>query len=176
LLLLVAPVIVAFIAFAVAWYSERVYAGRAEVILDLQGVTWDAAERFIGTELAVANSRAVLGPVSQKFRVSMEELTGNLSVEVLRNSSIVQLEYESANASLALELTKAITEQYVAVMQELAASGDLHFRVLTAPFLLETPVSPQPLRAAVLGAVAGLALAVTGIILWAQLWRTSRWT
>ncbi len=57
------------------------------------------------------------------------------------------------------------------MLQELASQEDIRLRVLTPPFLLEEPVSPKPLRAAAVGAVVGMALAMIGIILWVQPWR-----
>jgi capsular polysaccharide biosynthesis protein len=165
--------IAASAAFAVASQSQRIYAGRSEIVLDLRTLGWDIAERFLGTELAVAESRAVLGPVAEKLGIPASDLERRLSAELIRNSSIVRLQYEDPNPTRALDITVAITERYLSVLQELAAREDMRLRVLTPPFLVEEPVSPKPLRAAAVGAVVGMALAVIGIILWVQPWRTN---
>jgi capsular polysaccharide biosynthesis protein len=174
ILLLILPVLIAAsAAFVVASQSQRVYAGRSEIVLDLRNLGWDTAERFIGTELAVAESRAVLAPVAEKFGVLVRDMERRLSAEPIRNSSIVRLQYEDPDPARALEITIAVTERYLSVLQELASQEDIRLRVLTPPFLLEEPVSPEPLRAAAVGAVVGMALAIIGIILWVQPWRTN---
>lgn len=174
-ILLVLPVLVAALAaYAVASQGQAVYAGRSEIILDLRNLGWDTADRILGTQLAIAESRAVLAPVAEKLAVPVSELERRLSAELIRNSSIIRLQYEDPNPSRALDITSAITERFQSVLQGLpAVQGDIHLKVLTAPFLLEEPVSPKPLRAAAVGAVVGMALAMIGIILWVQPWRTS---
>lgn len=173
-LLMLPVVIAALAAYAVASQDQRVYAGRSEIVLDLRNLGWDAAERILGTQLAVAESRAVLAPVAETLSVPVSDLERRLSAELIRNSSIVRLQYEDPNPSRALDITIAITERYTEVLERLLAlQGDVRLQVLTAPFLLEEPVSPKPLRAAAIGAVVGMALAMIGIILWVQPWRTN---
>ncbi|MGL4968149.1 MAG: hypothetical protein ACRC67_43425 [Inquilinus sp.] len=174
ILLLILPVLIASLAaYAVASQDQRVYAGRSEIVLDLRNLGWDTAERILGTQLAVAESRAVLAPVAEKLVVPVSDLERRLSAELIRNSSIVRLQYEDPSPSRALDITVAITERYLSVLQGLASQGEIRLQVLTAPFLLEEPVSPKPLRAAAIGAVVGMALAMIGIILWVQPWRTN---
>jgi len=174
-ILLILPVLTAALAaYAVASQAQRIYAGRSEIVLDLRNLGWDTSERILGTQLAVAESRAVLAPVAEKLAVPVSDLERRLSAELIRNSSIVRLQYEDPNPSRALDITIAITERYVSVLQGLLSlQGDIRLQVLTAPFLLEEPVSPKPLRAAAVGGVVGMALAMIGIILWVQPWRTN---
>ena len=163
-------------AFAVASQRQPVYVARSEIILDVRNLGGDTAERFLRTELALAESRAVLAPTAEKFGVPAGDLEGRLSAELIRDSSIVRLQYEDPIPSRALDITVATIERYLSVLQEFAAQEDIRVRVLTPPFLVEEPVSPKPLRAAAVGAVVGMALAVIGIILWVQPWRTNHHT
>ncbi|MGK9230433.1 hypothetical protein KXS07_01965 [Inquilinus limosus] len=172
--LLILPVLVsASAAFTIASLSQKIYAGRSEIVLDLRNLGWDTAERFVGTEVAVAQSRAVLAPVAATFGVPVRDLERRLSAEPVRNSSIVRLQYEDANPARALDITTAITKRYLSELERLASQEEMHLEELTPPFLLDEPVSPRPLRAAAIGAVVGMALAAIGIILWMQPWRTN---
>ncbi|MGK9170250.1 hypothetical protein KXR53_28370 [Inquilinus limosus] len=177
IVLLILPVLVsASAAFAIASVSQKIYAGRSEIVLDLRNLGWDTAERFVATEVAVAQSRAVLAPVAEMFGVPVRDLERRLSAEPIRNSSIVRLQYEDANPARALDITTAITKRYLLELERLASQEEMRLQALTPPFLLDEPVSPKPLRAAAIGAVVGMALAAIGIILWVQPWRRNHHT
>jgi capsular polysaccharide biosynthesis protein len=142
-----------------------VYAARSEVIFDLRDLGWDAAERFLATQAVVARSRPVLAPVADTFGVPVSRLERELSIETLSNSEVIRLEYASRDQAQALEMTKALTELYLSTSRELAPSpGNAGPRVLTPAFVLEKPVSPRPVRAAALGAGAGVAFAVAALV------------
>jgi uncharacterized protein involved in exopolysaccharide biosynthesis len=171
--ILILPVLVtALVAFIVAWQSKPIYAARSEVMLDLRRLPWDVAERVVATEVVVAQSRALLAPVADSFQIPVRDLERNFSPELIRNSSVVRLQYEHVNPTLALEITRAITDRYVATLQNLS-SEETRTRILTPPFILEEPISPKPLRAAAAGAAIGMLLAAAGATLWIQPWRTT---
>lgn len=172
--ILILPVLVtAVVAFIAASQSKPIYAARSEVMLDLRRLPWDVAERVVATEIVVAQSRALLAPVADSFQIPVRDLERDLSSELIRNSSVVRLHYEHANPALALDISRAITDSYVATLQNLS-SEETRVRILTPPFVLEEPVSPKPLRAAAVGAAIGMMLAAAGVTLWIQPWRTAR--
>lgn len=171
---LILPVLVTpLVAFVAASQSKPIYAARSEVMLDLRRLPWDVAERVVATEIVVAQSRAILMPVANSFQIPVRDLERDLSPELIRNSSVVRLQYEHANPTLALDITRAITDRYVATLQNLS-SEETRVRILTPPFVLEEPISPKPLRAAAVGAAIGMMLAAAGAALWIQPWRTTR--
>jgi uncharacterized protein involved in exopolysaccharide biosynthesis len=141
-------------------------------LLDLRRLNWDTAERVLATDIVVAQSRALLAPVAGTFQIPVQDLQRDLSAELIRNSSVVQLQYEHANPSLALDITRVLTERYIATLQEFAFE-EAQPRILTPPFLLEEPISPKPLRATAIGAAIGMMLAAAGAVLWTQPWRTT---
>jgi uncharacterized protein involved in exopolysaccharide biosynthesis len=173
-ILFILPVLVAALgALVAASQSKPVYAARSEVLLDLRRLTWDTAERVLATDIVVAQSRALLQPVAETYQIPIQDLQRDLSAELIRNSSVVQLQYEHATPSLALAITRVVTERYIATLQEFA-SEEMQPRILTPPFLLEEPISPKPLRAAAIGAAIGMMLASAGAVLWTQPWRKTR--
>ncbi len=172
--LLILPVVISAAgAFAVAWQSEPVYAARSEIIFDLRELGWDGAERFMVTQEVVARSHSLLAPIAGAFRVPISRLERDLSVETLRDSEVIRLEYASRDPAQALEVTKALTEAYLAASRQLAPTpGNAGPLTLTPAFVLEEPVSPKPLRAAALGAGIGVALAAAAVVVLAALRRS----
>jgi uncharacterized protein involved in exopolysaccharide biosynthesis len=162
----------ALVALITASQSKPIYAARSEVMLDLRRLAWDTAERVIATEVVVAQSRALLAPVADSFQIPIQNLERDLSTEPIRNSSVVRLQYEHANPTLALDVIRSVTGRYVATLQDLS-SDETRARILTPPFLLDDPISPKPLRAAAIGAAIGMMLAAAGAALWTQTWRTT---
>src|SRR4051794_14878258 len=76
------PVVIGAVgAFAVASRAQPVYAARSEIIFDVRRLSWDTAERFLTTEVVVAQSRALLSPVADKFRMPVEALERKLTAE-----------------------------------------------------------------------------------------------
>jgi uncharacterized protein involved in exopolysaccharide biosynthesis len=88
----------------------------------------------------------------------------------VRSSGVMRLQYADRDAQTALGVVRAITDRYLVSLRngELVEGGG--HRLLTPASLLPEPVSQTPLHAAVLGAMAGLVIAVAGVILRTQLW------
>jgi capsular polysaccharide biosynthesis protein len=173
LALLVLPVTVAALgAFATASLSEPVHAARSEIIFDLRRLDWSGAVRYLETQQVVVTGRTLLSPVAQSFDLSFLELERDLRVEKVGDSGVLRLEYRHPDPTLAQAVTKAITDRYLVVLREFERLEGTGHRLLTPAFVLEKPVSPQPLRAAAIGAVIGLALAAAGVVLRSHAWPT----
>lgn len=170
-ILAIAPVLVATVGALFLWaLSPNLYAARSEITFEVRGLNWDTAERFLATQIVIAESQSTLSPVAATFNLPIRDLEKNLQVEIVRSSGVMRLQYEDHNAQTALGIVKAITDRYLVSLRESELAEGGGHRLLTPPSLLSEPVSLKPLHAAVLGAMAGLVIAVAGVILRTQLW------
>lgn len=157
-------------AYAVSSMGEKIYAARSEIAFDLRALGWDSSERFLSTQPLITKSGAVLAPIAAAFGIPISELEDGLSVDTVGASGVVRLQFAQPSGTLALEITRAITARYLAELTAFDQVDPIHRWVITEAFLLEDSVSPQPLRAAALGAVAGLALAAGVVLLRVLTW------
>ena len=209
----------------------KTYGARAEILYpigqDQQGGDPLRQERQLSTQLVFLKSRAVLGPIAQKQGMQFKELDENLSVEVLQDSEVIQVEAHGTSKESARQTLQAVTDGYLALADQpsgvtrnletqlvatrantariqtqvdqltagvlagtatqtalndartqLAASLERekaiqvrideinltgrsgpNAQLLTPPYVLPDPVSPQPLIAAGTGALVGLLVA-----------------
>lgn len=211
----------------------KTYGARAELLYSAnqpeQGGDPLQQGRELSTQLVLLKSRAVLGPVAQKQGRRYEDLDKDVSVSVLENSNVIQVEARSSTGPVALQTLQAITNGYLALSgqtsgvvrnldaqlaearqntaqlqtripqlvsavlagtanqtslddarAQLTASQDREkalqarideitltgqagpaAQVLTPPYSLPDPVSPQPLIATGIGALVGTLVAAT---------------
>lgn len=211
----------------------KTYGARAELLYSAnqpeQGGDPLQQGRQLSTQLVLLKSRAVLGPVAQKQGRRYEDLDKDVSVSVLENSNVIQVEARSSTGPVALQTLQAITNGYLALSgqtsgvvrnldaqlaearqntaqlqtripqlvsavlagtanqtslddarAQLTASQDREkalqarideitltgqagpaAQVLTPPYSLPDPVSPQPLIATGIGALVGTLVAAT---------------
>ena len=157
-------------AYAVAARSEPVYAARSEVAFDLRSFGWDASERFLRTQPLIAKSRNVLNPIAAQFDRPVADLDERFSVETVGGSGVIRLQFADPRKTVALDVLRALTARYLAEISAFDQAGPSVRWIITAPFVLAAPISPQPLRAAALGALGGLVLAAGVIMLWTLAW------
>jgi capsular polysaccharide biosynthesis protein len=170
-ILAIAPVIIATAASLLLWaLSPTLYGARSEVAFDIRSLGWDAAERYLATQIVIAESPPILSPVAAVFSLPVRDVEKHLQVEIVRSSGVMRIQYANRDAQTALGVVKAITDRYLVSLRvgELVEGGA--HRLLTPASLLPEPVSQGALRAALLGAMAGLVIAVAGVILRTQLW------
>jgi capsular polysaccharide biosynthesis protein len=170
-ILAIAPVIIATAASLLLWaLSPTLYAARSEVAFDIRSLGWDSAERYLATQIVIAESPPILSPVAAAFNLPVKDLEKRLQVEIVRSSGVMRIQYANRDAETAVGIVKAITDRYLVSLRvgELVEGGA--HRLLTPASLLPEPVSQGPVRAALLGAMAGLVIAVAGVILRTQLW------
>jgi capsular polysaccharide biosynthesis protein len=157
-------------AYAVASLGERIYAARSEIAFDLRDLDWDASKQFLATQTVIAKSRYVLMPIASVFRLPVQDLETRLSVEIVGDSGVVRLQYADVSEGQALDITRRITARYLMALTEFEQLKPASRWVLSEAFLLDDPISPQPLRAAALGALAGLILSAGIVLIRVQLW------
>src|SRR5918997_1329951 len=156
----------------------KTYGARAEILYpigqDQQGGDPLRQDRQLSTQLVFLKSRAVLGPIAQKQGMQYKELDENLSVEVLQTSEVIQVEQLTAGVlagtATQIALNEARTQLTASVDREkaiqvrideinLTGRSGPNAQLLTPPYVLPDPVSPQPLIAAGTGALVGLLVA-----------------
>ena len=156
-----APVVVASCAaFFGAHLLPPIYAAQAELVLQLPAGP-DIPEQYKATQHVIAISRRVLAPVAASLRVPIEEIARNFSVDYPKDGGVMRLRYSSPDSGAVVDTLNLILDQYLAMADGLEQVSGASHALIEPPFLLEQPISPQPLQAAAIGAVIGLAFSVS---------------
>ncbi len=209
----------------------KTYGARAELLYpssrDQRGGDPLRQDRQLSTQLVYLKSRAVLGPIAQKQGMQFTDLDRDVSVEVLQNSEVIQVEAQGSTKEAARQTLQAVVDGYIALAAQptgvtrhldtqltearantaqlqtrvqqlttavvagtatqtalnearaqlnasvdrekaiqvridevkLTGQGATGAQLLTPPYVLADPVSPQPLIAAGTGALVGLIVA-----------------
>lgn len=171
-LLALVPILVgSVIAFLVASLSPTLFAARSEIVVNVASMDWSRAERFLATQLVVAKSRMTLEPISAATTIPLRDLEENVKVELIGASDVIAIQYANSDATLALEVVKAVTAQYLLSLRDYEQVGNGRHRLLMPATLLEEPVSLKPIYAALIGAIVGVAIGIAGMVLRTQAWR-----
>lgn len=171
-LLALAPILAgSAVAFLFAWLSPTLYAARSEIVVNVASMDWSRAERFLATQLVVAKARTTLEPISEMTKIPLRELEKDVKVELIGSSDVIAIQYANSDAGTSLEVVKALTAQYLLSLRDYEQAGNGRHRLLMPATLLEEPVSLKPIFAAFIGAIVGIAIGISGIILRTQAWR-----
>lgn len=171
-LLGVLPVLLAAAAaYTAAQYLDEVWGGRSEIMFHLPELAGDAANRFLATQPVVVRSYPVVEPVARAEALPVEDLLDNLAATMVQGSTLMRIEYHDVDAERIIRVLEGVTLGYLGLLRDIALIEGASHRILSAPYLLEEPVSPRPIRAAAIGAVVGLAVAFAGLVILAQLRR-----
>jgi uncharacterized protein involved in exopolysaccharide biosynthesis len=97
----------------------KTYGARAEILYSAsqpqQGGDPLQQDRQLSTQLVLLKSRAVLGPIAQKQGRRYEDLDKDVSVSVLENSNVIQVEARASTEPVALQTLQALTNGYLAL-------------------------------------------------------------
>lgn len=160
-------------AFAFASQQDKVYAARAEIVFDLRRLAWSSADRFLESQIVVAGSHTLLASVATFYGLPLARLEEDLEVHEVDNSGVIRIQYPHPDPQLALAVTQGVLDRYLVQLRQFEQREGGSHRLLTPPFVLEEPVAPKPLRAAALGAVAGMLLAGLALFLRMRAWRAA---
>ncbi len=98
----------------------KTYGARAEILYsisqDQQGGDPLKQDRQLSTQLVYLKSRAVLGPVAQKQGRQFKDLDKDLSVQVLDNSEVIQVEAHGATKLAAMQTLQAVMDGYLTLI------------------------------------------------------------
>jgi uncharacterized protein involved in exopolysaccharide biosynthesis len=99
----------------------KTYGARAELLYSTGGDQQGGGDplkqdRQLSTQLVYLQSRAVLGPVAQKQGRQLQDLTKDVSVLVLDNSDVIQVEAHGATKLAAMQTLQAIMDGYLTLI------------------------------------------------------------
>ena len=121
---------------AAALVLPKTYGARAEILYsvgqDPQGDPLKQ-DRELSTQLVYLTSRAVLGPVAQKQGREFDDLARDVSVQVLNNSEVIEVEADGATRQAALQTLQAVVTGYMTLIsQPTGVSRNLHNQLADA--------------------------------------------
>jgi uncharacterized protein involved in exopolysaccharide biosynthesis len=95
----------------------KTYGARAEILYPVQDQSGDPLkqDRQLSTQLVFLKSPAVLGPVAQKQGRTFKDLDKDISVKVLENSEVIQVEAHAATKLAAMQTLQAVMDGYLAL-------------------------------------------------------------
>ncbi|MFN2478883.1 MAG: hypothetical protein ABR615_06890, partial [Pseudonocardiaceae bacterium] len=114
----------------------KTYGARAEILYPIgQEQRGDPLkqDRELSTQLVYLTSQAVLGPVAQKQGRQFDDLAKDVSVQVLNNSEVIEVEAHGATSLTALQTLQAVVTGYMTLIsQPTGASRNLHNQLADA--------------------------------------------
>ncbi len=107
---------------AAALALPKTYGARAEILYNIspeqRGGDPLRQNRELSTQLVFLESRAVLGPIAQKQGQQFKDLDEAVSVEVLENSNVIQVEAHGSTKLAAMQTLQAVMDGYLALAQQ----------------------------------------------------------
>jgi capsular polysaccharide biosynthesis protein len=172
-----ACLVVAVFAGAAIGYSllqPKVYGAQAEFILTARPELSDAAvDRAMVTQAMVVKSDPVLGPVAAQVGMSLDDLRGEVSADIVGRSDILRLTVGDRDQARAVRLVQLITDEYLRTPARAPAPAGGATDPDRAPLIVPTtlsaasplaaPLQPRPIRALAAGIILGL-LAATVVV------------
>ncbi len=121
-----------------------------------------ASELAVSTYAQLLTDPAVLEPVvAQHQGMALNQLDSMISVKPLSNTQLIELDVKNSDPQLAVQLANEICQSFVQFSQ-----SKLSGTVQIVPAKLPTdPIGPKPLQNTGIGALVGLGLALTLIVI-----------
>lgn len=135
------------LALAGALMWPKTYAARAEVLFPItqeQPTGFLREDRSLTTQLVLLRGRAVLGPIAEEQKRSVEDLQAHLTVSILQSSEIIQLEVTDRSPERALQTVQAVADSYLELNQ--AGQPMLHQRLATELLTVNTAIADAQAR------------------------------
>ena len=181
LLVLVLLVLVAAPAGVAAWLSSQQppeYAAVVELIHQPEDdSSVEGVDREMATHQVLLQRRTLLQEVADGAGRTTDELSDDLSVEIVDGSSVLRVELVDTYPERGRVTLDDLVERYLASADRLTASSDIgQLRALAPTDVLDEPVGPQPLRAAAAGVLLGILLAGVLLALLRVRWGRDRTT
>ncbi|PZS13364.1 MAG: hypothetical protein DLM60_20875 [Pseudonocardiales bacterium] len=137
----------------------KTYGARAEILYLIsqdQGGDTLRQDRQLSTQLVLLKSRAVLGPIAQKQGQQFEDLDNDVSVQVLDNSEVIQVEAHRFTELSAMQTLQAIIDRYLTLAgQPSGVARNLDTQLATTrQNTAQLQTREQQLRTAVLAGTA----------------------
>jgi uncharacterized protein involved in exopolysaccharide biosynthesis len=141
----------------------KTYGARAEILYSIgrdQGGDPLKQDRQLSTQLVYLKSRAVLGPVAQKQGRQFKDLDKDVSVQVVDNSNVIQVEAHGATKLAALQTLQSVMDGYLTLIgQPTGVSRNLDTQLADAK--ANTAAAETRIQQLTPAVVAGTATQVT---------------
>ena len=172
-----AGLVVAVFAGAAVGYSllqPKVYGAQAEFILTARPELSDAAvDRAMVTQAMIVTSDPVLGPVAAQVGISLPDLRGEISADIVGRSDVLRLTVGDRDQARAVRLVQLITDEYLRTSTRAPTTGTgtddraplIMPTMLSAASPLQSPLQPRPMRALAAGLILGLLVATAAVVL-----------
>jgi capsular polysaccharide biosynthesis protein len=118
LLAIAVAIAAAGLGAAVAAAQEDRYAAELEILHQYGNMDAAASERRQATQATLAEGRAVLAPVADQFDVGVDEVSEQLSAELVGASEVLRLRVTDPDPERALAMVSAVGDSYLEVTQE----------------------------------------------------------
>jgi hypothetical protein len=120
---------------ALIW--PKTYGARAEILYSpsqaQQGGDPLAQDPQLSTQLVILKSPTVLGPIAQKQGRQFDDLNNDISVQILDNSDVIQVEAHGPTKAAAMQTLQAVMGGYLALAAEpTGAARDLATQLIDA--------------------------------------------
>jgi Mrp family chromosome partitioning ATPase len=150
------------VAAGVGSASPATYTSSAQVVVHPQPTTGAPLQPQMGTERTIAQSGAVAELAAERLGTSPDQARSGLSVSVVLETTVLEIEYTAATAEAAADGARAFTNAYLDYRNDAAKVAE----VVTDP---ELPASRSGTNRGLvlgLGLLAGLALGAGAAWVW----------
>jgi len=137
--------------------------------------TAEGVQREMATQQVLLLRRPLVEDAAAAVGRDPESLLDDVSVEIVEDSAVLQLQVRDRDEERALETVQYLADHYLesagqppgaAEAPDAPAAPDIGtLRVLGEPWVLDEPVAPEPLRAAAAGFLLGSVLVAVLLVL-----------
>lgn len=109
-------VLIPVLFFGLGLVQGESHVSRSEFVYSLDGSVPDGflrEDRRLLTQIVTFTSDAVLGPVADEYGMDIDDLRAKIDVETVDLSEVLRLDVRDADAATALELNRAVLDQYL---------------------------------------------------------------
>jgi Mrp family chromosome partitioning ATPase len=150
------------VAAGVGSASPPTYTSSAQVVVHPQPTTGAPLQPQMGTERTIAESGAVAQLAAERLGTSPDQARSGLSVSVVLETTVLEIEYTAATAEAAADGARAFTNAYLDYRNDAAKVVE----VVTDPELPASRSGTNPGLVLGLGLLAGLALGAGAAWVW----------
>jgi capsular polysaccharide biosynthesis protein len=104
-------------AYGVSAMGTKMYGSRSEVQYPITAAIASSdflrSDRTLQTQLVAIKSRSVLGPVAEKYGLTVDELSKQVVASVVSDSEVIQIEVDDASQTRAQQMVGDIVAEYL---------------------------------------------------------------
>lgn len=164
-LLLLGIVICGGVSYIVSKVSSPTYQATATFVINVDSTSSTNATASIAsvpTYAQLLTNPTILNPVLAKHKgMTLQQLSVMITVKPQTNTQLIELDVQNRDPHLAAQLANEVSQSFIVY-----SNSQLPGSVLVLPATVPTtPFKPQPLQNAGIGALIGLGLAITLVVI-----------